>query len=125
MAKSLKPNMNQIVGTHHLLFVTLDTLRFDVAQKAFSQNQLPVISKWLPPEGWQRRHTPANFTYAAHHAFFSPLVCSKKRLSWKGWPIADMPRIASVALGSSISNRHWAKSCPTFFNKAIGMSSWA
>ena len=63
-------DMNKVVGTHHILFVTLDTLRFDVAERAFQAGQIPGMAKWLPA-GWERRHSPANFTYAAHHAFFA------------------------------------------------------
>ncbi len=64
-------NMNEIVGTHNILFVTLDTLRFDVAKTALDAGQTPGLAKFLGQSGWQRRHTPANFTYAAHHAFFA------------------------------------------------------
>jgi len=54
-----------------LLFITLDTLRFDVAQQAWQQGKLPTLSPFLGANGWERRHSPASFTYAAHHAFFS------------------------------------------------------
>lgn len=64
-------DMHQIVDTKNILFVTLDTLRFDVAQKAFFDGKIPSISRWLPEKGWEKRHSPANFTYAAHHAFFA------------------------------------------------------
>ncbi|MEZ4318496.1 MAG: STM4013/SEN3800 family hydrolase [Myxococcota bacterium] len=54
-----------------LLFVTLDTLRFDVAQAAFEAGELPVLGPHLGPGGWEERHTPGSFTYAAHTAFFA------------------------------------------------------
>ncbi len=63
--------MKQYVGTTDILFITLDTLRFDVAQRAFEQSRLPTLSRWLPRTGWQARHSPANFTFAAHQAFFA------------------------------------------------------
>jgi hypothetical protein len=63
--------MRQVVGTHDILFITLDTLRYDVAQAEFEAGRLPVLQRFLPPAGWERRHTPGSFTYAAHHAFFS------------------------------------------------------
>lgn len=65
------PDMNRVVGTHDIVLITLDTLRYDVAQQAFLRGELPVLSRHLPPAGWERRHTPGSFTYAAHHAFFA------------------------------------------------------
>jgi hypothetical protein len=63
-------NMNSIVGTHHILFITLDTLRYDVADALFKSGRLPTIAQYAPT-GWEKRHSPATFTYAAHHAYFS------------------------------------------------------
>ena len=63
--------LNTLIGSHDLLFITLDTLRYDVAQELFQQGRLPTISRYLPPPGWDARHSPASFTYAAHHAFFA------------------------------------------------------
>lgn len=54
-----------------LLFVTLDTLRFDVAQAAFEAGELPNLAPFLGAGGWEERHTPGSFTYAAHTAFFA------------------------------------------------------
>ena len=64
-------NMNDIVGSHHILLMTLDTLRYDVAERAFDEGRTPTLARWIGPEGWQRRHAPANFTYASHQAFFA------------------------------------------------------
>lgn len=64
-------NMNEIVGKYDILFITLDTLRYDVAQQLFKQGKTPNLAKILPKTGWQKRHTPGSFTYAAHHAFFA------------------------------------------------------
>ncbi|HEY7416268.1 MAG TPA: STM4013/SEN3800 family hydrolase [Ktedonobacteraceae bacterium] len=60
-----------LIGSHDLLFITLDTLRYDVAQEQFRQGCLPTLTRYLPPTGWEERHSPASFTYAAHHAFFA------------------------------------------------------
>jgi hypothetical protein len=64
-------NMNAIVGHSDILFITLDTLRYDIAQQAFEQARLPVLARYLPRRGWERRHSPGNFTYSAHQAFFA------------------------------------------------------
>lgn len=64
-------NMNKIIGTHDVLFIVLDTLRFDVANEALTQGIIPNIASYLPDGKWEQRHSPATFTYPAHHAFFS------------------------------------------------------
>ncbi len=60
-----------ICVTKNLLFITLDTLRYDVAQQLFESGDLPLLSRYLPVSGWEKRHSPASFTYAAHQAFFA------------------------------------------------------
>jgi hypothetical protein len=63
--------MNALVGTHDLLFLTLDTLRLDVAEETLARGRTPHLAALLPGGHWERRHSPASFTYAAHHAFFA------------------------------------------------------
>ncbi|MFL9453346.1 MULTISPECIES: STM4013/SEN3800 family hydrolase [Nostocales] len=63
--------MNQIVGTHDILFLTLDTLRYDVAKNLMSQGRTPNLATVMPQGGWEERHSPGNFTYASHQAFFA------------------------------------------------------
>ncbi|MCM2425229.1 STM4013/SEN3800 family hydrolase [Streptomyces sp. RKAG337] len=63
--------MNEIVGRHDLLLVTLDTLRFDVAQELAAAGRIPHLAARLPPGGWERRHAPGSFTYASHQAIFA------------------------------------------------------
>lgn len=64
-------DMNALVGTHELLLITLDTLRYDVAVELLAQGRTPHLAALLPGGRWERRHSPASFTYAAHHAFFA------------------------------------------------------
>jgi hypothetical protein len=59
------------LGTHDLLFVTLDTLRYDVAAEAAARGETPNLAGLLPSGAWERRHSPASFTFAAHQAFFA------------------------------------------------------
>lgn len=63
-------NMNEVVRRMDVLFVTLDSLRYDVAVELFRQGQTPNFQQHCP-DGWQLCHSPGNFTYAAHHAFFA------------------------------------------------------
>jgi Sulfatase len=64
-------NVNALIGTHDILFVTLDTLRYDVAARLHAAGRTPHLSAVLPPGGWEKRHTPGSFTFAAHAAFFA------------------------------------------------------
>lgn len=63
--------MREIVGSHDIVFITLDTLRYDAACEALEKNLTPTLASLLPNGRWEARHTPASFTYAAHQAFFA------------------------------------------------------
>lgn len=71
--------MNRVVGSHDLALVTLDTLRFDVAQDALARGLTPNLARLLPPSGWEERHSPGSFTYAAHTAFFAGFLPTPAR----------------------------------------------
>ncbi len=60
-----------LIGSHDLLLVTFDTLRFDVAQDSWAQGKTPNLARLLPSSGWEPRHAPGSFTYAAHQAMFA------------------------------------------------------
>lgn len=64
-------NAAACVGTHDVLLLTLDTLRYDAAERARERGLTPFLASLLPQGRWERRHTPATFTYAAHQAFFA------------------------------------------------------
>lgn len=72
-------NARNLVGSHDILFMTLDTLRYDVACEAFTRGRTPNLAAILPEGGWEKRHTPGNFTYAAHHAFFAGFLPTPAR----------------------------------------------
>jgi Sulfatase len=63
--------MKAILGTHDVVMITLDTLRYDVAQDLWATGRLPHFARKLPPSGWELRHSPGSFTFAAHAAFFA------------------------------------------------------
>lgn len=69
-SSAMSRDMNKICQTHDLVFVVLDTLRFDTAQAEWHNGGTPHFMHLLP-NGWEERHTPGSFTYAAHHAFFA------------------------------------------------------
>ncbi len=61
-------DMQAIVGHCDIVFVTLDTLRYDVAAAELSAGRLPSLGRFIAR--WEKRHSPGNFTYASHQAFF-------------------------------------------------------
>lgn len=64
-------NARALIGSHDVLLMTLDTLRYDVARDMLAQGRIPNLAAFLPDTGWEARHTSGSFTYAAHHAFFA------------------------------------------------------
>ncbi|MGW6741248.1 STM4013/SEN3800 family hydrolase [Streptomyces sp. NPDC055025] len=63
--------MNEVVGRDDLLLVTLDTLRFDVAEELAAAGRIPHLARHLPGGRWEKRHAPGSFTYASHQAIFA------------------------------------------------------
>ncbi|MEZ6122434.1 MAG: STM4013/SEN3800 family hydrolase [Planctomycetaceae bacterium] len=71
MTQSRLPPIHSLIGHCDILMITLDTLRFDVADAALRAGRTPFLRQILPDGRWEQRHTPGSFTYAAHHAFFA------------------------------------------------------
>jgi hypothetical protein len=59
--------MNEVVGNCDILFVCLDTLRWDVAFAEQESGGTPVLNRFGK---WEKRGAPGNFTYPSHHAMF-------------------------------------------------------
>ena len=52
-------DVNALIGTHDVLFVTLDTLRYDVAARLrCAPGRTPNLAAVLPGGGWEERHSP-------------------------------------------------------------------
>ena len=62
-------NARACLGSHDVFFLTIDSLRYDVAEQAMAMGRTPILKQALL--GWDRRHSPGSFTYAAHQAFFA------------------------------------------------------
>lgn len=73
----LRPN--DLVGSHDILFLTLDTLRYDVAQEELRAGRTPNLAALLPAGTWEKRHSPGSFTYSAHQAFFAGFLPTPAR----------------------------------------------
>lgn len=61
-------NMNQVVGDCHILFVCIDSLRYDVALEEQQNHGTPTLNAFGP---WRKCYAPGNFTYPSHQAMFS------------------------------------------------------
>src|SRR5947209_8890449 len=72
-------NANDLIGTHDVLLLTLDTLRYDVARDCLARGRTPNLARVLPGGAWEERHSPGNFTYAAHQAFFAGFLPAPAR----------------------------------------------
>ena len=64
-------NVKELVGRANIVFITLDTLRYDVAAACWDAGRIPNLARLMPPAGWEKRHSPGSFTFAAHQAFFA------------------------------------------------------
>ena len=73
--------MNRVVGAGDIVFLTLDTLRYDVAAACFARGETPQLAR-LFPGGWEERHTPGSFTFAAHQAFFAGFLPTPVAPPW-------------------------------------------
>ncbi len=94
--------MNEIVGRHDIVFVTLDTLRYDVANACFREGRTPHFQS-LFPSGWEMRHSPGSFTYAAHHAFFAGFLPTAAQPPWPERLFAvEFPGSATTGPGTCV-----------------------
>lgn len=64
-------NVRELVGVKDLVWITLDTLRYDVAVAMLEAGRTPNLAAVLPGARWEERHAPGSFTLAAHAAFFA------------------------------------------------------
>lgn len=106
-------NARALVGSHDILFITFDTLRYDVACAMLAAGRTPNLAALLPEAQWQARHTPGSFTYAAHHAFFAGFLPT---------PVApgQHPRLfAAQFTGSETTSEH---TC--VFDRPILSADW-
>lgn len=61
-------NMNEVVSSCDILFLCLDTLRYDVAKALEESGDTPVLNRYGP---WRKCQAPGNFTYPSHQAMFA------------------------------------------------------
>lgn len=61
-------DMNEIIGKYHILFVCLDSLRYDVAYEEQENGGTPILNRYGK---WRKCQAPGNFTYPSHQAMFA------------------------------------------------------
>lgn len=93
-------DMNQVVGTSDILFICLDTLRYDVAVEEAAAGKTPVLNQY---GSWEKCQAPGNFTYPSHHAMFAGfLPCKYNAKSIAEREFLFFPK--SIGLGKKIPN---------------------
>ena len=127
----------RLIGSHDIVLITLDSLRLDVARAALAAGQTPTLAALLPPSGWEERHTPGSFTYAAHHAFLSGFLPTPARpgrhprlfaaaFPGSGSTAADTFVFAEATLPQALAQRGYHTVCVGgvgFFNAATPLGS--
>ncbi len=87
-------DMNGTIGSHDLIWVVIDALRHDVADHEMRAGNTPNLAA-LFPGGWEKRHTPGNFTFPAHQAFFAGFLPTPAD------PAADRQRLFAARFSGS------------------------
>lgn len=64
-------NARELIGTANVLFVTFDSLRYDVARAMMHAGRTPNLENVVAGGLWEERRTPGTFTFPAHAAFFA------------------------------------------------------
>ena len=101
------PDMNTVVGTHDILLLTLDTLRYDVAAELAAAGRTPNLARLLPGGRWEERHAPGSFTYASHLAMLAGFLPTPAEPG-------PHPRLFAAAFAGSTSTapRTWTFDAP-------------
>lgn len=86
--------MNHLLGTHDLVWVVMDALRYDVADQEMRDGGTPNLTAVFPG-GWEKRHSPGNFTFPAHQAFFAGFLPTPAD------PAADRQRLFAARFAGS------------------------
>lgn len=72
-------DMNKIIKDKtSILFICLDSLRYDVAVNQEQAGKLPNLSC---EKSWEKRQAPGNFTYASHQAMFAGFLPVEENIS--------------------------------------------
>ncbi len=91
-------DMKRVVGSQDILFICLDTLRYDAASEEEARGGTPVLNRY---GSWEKCQAPGNFTYPSHHAMFAGFLPCR----YDAKNVADRELLffpASIGLGSRV-----------------------
>ncbi|WP_331508952.1 STM4012 family radical SAM protein [Lachnoclostridium edouardi] len=102
--------MDQVVGKQDILFVCLDTLRFDAALEEERLGGTPVLNQYGP---WKKCQAAGNFTYPSHQAMFAGfLPCDWDAKSMMDRDMLFFPK--NIGMGRQTPPGAFAFEGPTF-----------
>ncbi len=120
--KTPSVDMNQVVGTQDILFICLDTLRYDVAVREEKAGTTPVLNRY---GAWEKRQAPGNFTYPSHHAMFAGFFpCSYDARNMTDREFLFFPR--QIGLGKKVPAGAFGFSGSTIAEglEKVGYDTW-
>lgn len=115
-------DMEEVVGKKDILFICLDTLRYDVAVQEEKAGNTPVLNRY---GSWEKCQAPGNFTYPSHHAMFAgflPCRCDAKTVADR--ELLFFPR--QIGLGKKVPKGAYGFSGSTIMEglTADGYDTW-
>ncbi|UQA91206.1 STM4013/SEN3800 family hydrolase [Streptomyces halobius] len=109
-------NANEVIGSHNVLFITFDSLRYDVARATTHGGRTPNLETLLPDGLWEERRTQGSFTLPAHAAFFSGF------LPVPSGPVRPGRLLACYAVrGTTIKKRTFVFDAPNIVDGLSGL----
>ena len=85
-----------VEACYSVVLLPLDTLRFDVAHQELLAGYTLHLANLLDQGGWQLRHGPGSFTYAAHRAFFAGFLPNPRATLGSSLPLSRSETTAST-----------------------------
>lgn len=120
--KAPSVDMGEVVGKKDILFLCLDTLRYDVAVQEEKAGNTPVLNQYGP---WEKCQAPGNFTYPSHHAMFAGfLPCRYDAKTVADRELLFFPR--QIGLGKKVPEGAYGFSGSTIMEglEADGYDTW-
>lgn len=115
-------DMREVVGKKDILFICLDTLRYDVAVQEEKAGTTPVLNQYGP---WEKCQAPGNFTYPSHHAMFAGFMpCRYDAKNVADRELLFFPR--QIGLGNKVPEGAYGFSGSTIMEglAADGYDTW-
>ncbi|MFF4418307.1 STM4013/SEN3800 family hydrolase [Streptosporangium sp. NPDC001559] len=107
---------HDVIPSHNILFITLDSLRFDTARFVLRADRSPNLARILPGGNWEERRTPGTYTLPAHMSFFAGWLPTPAR---PGRP----PRLLACRSpnGATIGERTYVFDAPDIVSGLAGL----